>query len=228
MLKKKLNSQKTLCAVQTRLNSSRFPQKCFALLAGKPLLQHVLERCLLMDVKKCVLLVPQAEKSTFEDFIKHINFPVDVFGGNENNVLQRYHDATHFFSWQDNIMRVTGDNPLISVFLANQLIQNYQNKGISHYLGNPLGTGVELFTASELNFVSQNAIDPYEQEHVTPFFYRHPEIFHVDEPISPVISPLKSVTVDVPADLQRVEQILSLSPQWGINDFFLPQSFTDF
>ncbi|MGL5254909.1 MAG: cytidylyltransferase domain-containing protein [Brevinema sp.] len=227
MLKNSINISKIVCAVQSRINSSRFPEKCFALVKGRPLLQLVLERCLKMKIDECYLLVPNKEKTVFESFIKDLNLPITVFGGSEQDVLGRYAAASDFFSWQDAIMRVTGDNPLISVFLADQLAQKYPKDGIAHYLGNPLGTGVEIFMASNLLFASQNAVDPYEREHVTPYFYRHPELFRVEEWKSPVVSSLKLVTVDTPNDLKRVENILSVAPDWGVFNFDLPSDFID-
>lgn len=217
---------RVIAAVQARICSTRFPRKCFALLNGVPLLSHVLRRCLLMkNVKSCFLLVPAEEQSIFSDFLKKENLPVELFGGSSEDVLGRYAQAALYFGWKDPIMRVTGDNPFVSVFLADMLFCHFRGEGIAHYLGNPIGTGVEIFSVQDLLKCAKEAGDPYEREHCTPYFYRNPKLFTVSEPLCPVFVPNISATVDTPEDLLIVQALALKAPNWGIENFLLPEGF---
>lgn len=216
-----------LCAVQARLSSQRFPQKCFKPLCGKPLLAHVLRRCLMMQAcVRTVLLVPEEDKEIFSAFLQRENLPLELFAGSGPDVLGRYENAARFFRWEGAIMRVTGDNPLIGVFLADKLAESFSGEGIAHYLGNPLGTGVEIFSRDSLAIAFEQAQSPYQREHCTPYFYENPRLFKVSEPLCPVDSPNIRVTVDTPEDLKFVQKLCTLAPDWGIENFNLPLGFT--
>ncbi|SFB74327.1 spore coat polysaccharide biosynthesis protein SpsF [Brevinema andersonii] len=209
--------------IQARLGSKRFPGKIFAPLIGKPILTHVIQRVQAMkNIKNHALLVPDREIETFHDFIKKEKLDIQVFGGSELDVLKRYVDAARYFCVQNPIMRVTADNPLLSVFLANQLIDLFdETMDLAHFLGNPLGTGVEIVTPKALLSAHKNATSSTDKEHVTQYIYKNRQIFRVFEPQIQLSIPYDFVSVDTSQDLERVEKILAMNPEWGIKDFKL-------
>src|SRR5690348_13196312 len=103
---------KTVCIVQARTGSQRFPLKVLAALHGKPMLAHVLERAAAIPgVDEVCLAIPESDKR----LLGHL-WPVVSYGP-ENDVLSRYLNAACSRA-ADVIVRVTGDCPLLAPDLA--------------------------------------------------------------------------------------------------------------
>ena len=85
------------------------------------------------------------------------------------------------------VVRATGDNPLTSPAWQQRYLEEHAERGadLSHYLGCPLGTGVEVVEAEALFAAERDAAAPEEREHITTFLYRHPERFSIFEPLAP-------------------------------------------
>jgi spore coat polysaccharide biosynthesis protein SpsF len=166
--------------LQVRLHSRRLPRKALLPLQGEAVLTHVLRalkpipaavHALLTDSRSVDVLAPLAEAEGFS-----------VFVGPEEDVLARYLRAAEQYGVQ-RIIRCTGDNPLVSARAAEALLGVHQRDGydLSHYLNNPLGTGVEVVETAALREAHDRARDPYEREHITTYLYRHAEEFRVGE-----------------------------------------------
>jgi spore coat polysaccharide biosynthesis protein SpsF len=167
--------------IQARMSSTRLPGKSLMPLAGRPLIHHVVDRisaCLPID--KVVLATTD---SSADDILADwaINLGLDVYRGSELDVLGRFHGAA-MSSGASIIFRITADDPfkdpkvIESVF--NQLTDceldfSYNNNPPSF----PEGLDAEVFTFDALDRAAFEALDPFEREHVTQYFYRHPEIF---------------------------------------------------
>lgn len=97
------------------------------MLAGKPVLQHVLERVkqirgpIKYKQPKVIIAVPDTPQSEVMLQLAE-ELGVDNFCGSENNVLERYFEAARFFKF-DVIVRVTGDCPLINPKLCSEVLQ---------------------------------------------------------------------------------------------------------
>src|SRR5574338_145565 len=110
---------KTVCIIQARTTSERFPLKIFAGLRGRPMLAHVLERAaLIQGVDEVVLAVPDTDVR----LVSHL-WP-NVFGGPEKDVLKRYALAAEKYE-ADVIVRVTGDCPLLAPDLLSFALDKY-------------------------------------------------------------------------------------------------------
>lgn len=115
--------------IQARMTSKRFPGKVLAMLDGKPVIQHVVERCRAIrgPVKvtrpiKVVVAVPDTDES--EPLLNFVcnDLGVDNFCGSEDNVLERYMGAANFFKF-DVILRITADCPLIDPIVCSEVLQ---------------------------------------------------------------------------------------------------------
>lgn len=133
-----------------------------------------------------------------------------VFVGSEEDVLERYCMAAREYR-VDTVIRATGDNPLTSTALARSILTAHRETGadLSHYLGIPWGSGVEVIRSEALFVAEREATDPEEREHITTFLYRHPERFRIEEPAAPpeLRLPEARVTVDTEADYALVTRI---------------------
>ena len=212
--------EKIFIGIQSRVLSSRFPNKAFADILGIPLIVRVIQR--MQQIKHphiLALLVPENEISQYTQFLikYHINIP--VFGGDETNVLHRYYHAAKYFGSHDLIMRVTGDNPLLSPYLADLLIVYHHKKkcDLSHFLKNTFGTGVEIINFKTLEKSYQQASTVDELEHVTQYIYNNRNLFYIEEPISPYTSDIyTSLSIDYVEDIDLIENILKKYPNWDI------------
>ncbi len=214
------NSDKIFVGIQTRLNSTRFPRKAFAKILGVPLIVRVVQRIQLLPYDVAVLC-PIDEVKAFQDILSEYSINIPIFGGDENDVLARYYLATKHFGEYDFVVRVTGDNPLISVPLAQMLIDGYQYADLSHYLQNPLGTGVEMIKSSALEKSYLEATTSFQKEHVTQYIYQNPELFTIAEPVSPfILSEYSHLSVDNIEDMALIIRLLEEDPEWDISRFF--------
>jgi spore coat polysaccharide biosynthesis protein SpsF len=155
-----------------------------------------------------VLLTDEESKPALEPLAAECGF--DVFCGPKDDVLLRYALAAERYR-SDIVIRATGDNPLVSGELAASLLEMHRDKGadFSGFLGPPLGTGVEIIQTSALLTAREEAADPYEREHVSPFIYRRPDRFLVYRPQAPSETrfPAARVTLDTAEDYQCLQTI---------------------
>ncbi len=194
--------------VQVRLGSLRLPSKALLPLPGGSVIQHVMRavqgipaevRALLTDERSRDALMPHAQAEGFE-----------VLTGSPDDVLDRYCTACEKRD-VDRVVRVTGDNPLTSARFATSILALHEQAraDLSHYLGNPWGTGVEIIESRALFTARRHAAGSEEREHITTWMYRHPDGFTIIEPRAPEVSyfPEGRVTVDTEEDYRLVTRI---------------------
>ncbi len=156
---------------------------------------------LLTDQESLPLLGPVASAEGFQ-----------AMAGPDEDVLARYCMAIRAYSVQE-VVRVTGDNPLTSVRLARDIIAIHRTRGadLSHYLGVPWGSGVEVVNAEALLGAERDAREPEEREHITTYLYRHANRFRIVEEPAPGYGRAERlrVTVDTAEDLQAMRRIFA-------------------
>jgi len=201
---------KTGVLLQARLYSHRLPRKALLPLEGIPVFEHVLLAlrgirvdvyALLTDSRSVEALAPAAEEQGFS-----------VFVGPEEDVLARYARAVDHYGLQ-RLIRATGDNPLVSARAAEALMEIHgrEKYSLSHFLENPLGTGVEVVEAGALLEAASRTRDPFEREHITTYLYRHPEAFRIGEIRCPPkwAFPEARVTLDTEEDYALLQSIFA-------------------
>ena len=109
---------------------------------------------------------------------------VGVCRGSESDVLARYAGAARV-SKADLVIRVTADCPLIAPSLIDEMLGAVEKTGPWDHYSNvvertyPRGLDVEIVSARALVRAEREAKSAPEREHVTPYLYRHPELFRV-------------------------------------------------
>lgn len=169
--------------IQARMGSTRLPGKMMMTILGKPVIQQVFER---VDASKLINELWLATTTNSEDDIisqwadQHGVF---CFRGSSEDVLDRYYQANQIAN-ADILVRVTGDCPLIDVVVIDAAIQ-YYCEGSYDYVSNsqpptyPDGLDVEVFSAKTLARAWAEATLTSEREHVTPYIWKHPELFRL-------------------------------------------------
>lgn len=193
------------------MSSTRLPRKVMKMAAGKPLIQHLLERLSeSRAIEKIVLATSKDKKNdALVTFVKNLGY--DVFRGSENDVLDRYYQAAKQHS-TDGIVRITGDCPLIDYKVTDLVINKYL-EGHYDYVSNtkpptyPDGLDTEVFSFVALEKAWKEARRPYEREHVTPYLYQS-GLFKVCNVSNDVDLSKERWCVDEPEDYELVRTII--------------------
>ena len=196
--------------VQVRLGSTRLPRKAILPLPGGSVIQHVMRSLLAVPADVRALLTDEQSL----DVLRPVGVAEGwiVTSGPAEDVLARYCDACRLFDVQ-RVIRATGDNPLTSASLARSIIAVHErgHADLSHYLGCPWGTGVEVVETEALLASERLGHAQDEREHITTYLYRHPERFRIVEPQAPERAnlPAGRATVDTAEDYRRAQRIFA-------------------
>jgi spore coat polysaccharide biosynthesis protein SpsF len=212
-----------VAVVQARLGSTRLPGKCAADLAGRPLIAWVLGRlaraATLAEVR---LAIPEgAEDDPLAELAEGLGFPCTR--GSLEDVLDRFARAGRE-SEAEHVVRVSGDSPFTDPALVDAAVRAHLRSG-SEYTRNfqPMdiapGLCVEAIARAALERAAREASDPYDREHVTPYFYRVPGRFRtLRVPVSPeLMRPDLRLCVDTADDLAAMSAAAACFP--GRDDF---------
>lgn len=194
--------------IQVRLDSTRLPNKALLKLKGVTLIEHALRSLKKVNAERYIVVTTEDSIGKLEPIITSEGW--DFVVGPKEDVLKRFIMAIDQFGLTQ-IVRATGDNPLVSWELANILIDRHSQLGndYSGFLNNPLGTGVEVVESKALKIAYNSTNLPYDREHVTPYLYNNREHFKVyqEDAPNPYILKGTSVTVDTKDDFIRIEKL---------------------
>ncbi len=165
--------------IQARMSSTRLPGKTMLPLAGRRMLAHVVSRFKDAPVSGPLIVATSVEPS--DDFILSWSkgAGVQCYRGSERDVLLRFHSAAEKLDVKY-IIRATADNPLIwegAVAHLGRHIVEESCDYISYTAHLPLGLGIEIFTKEALGRANNEAKEPHQREHVTPYLYENRAIF---------------------------------------------------
>lgn len=197
--------------IQARCGSTRFPNKVFALIDGKPLLWHVVNRLkYATKIDDIIVATTICEKDDkIEEWCKENN--VHCFRGSEENVLNRYYSASQAFP-SDYVVRITADDPFKEPKVIDAVITKLIEKGYDHVTNNlppsfPEGLDCEAFKKSALDRSEKEAETTFEREHVTQYIYHHPEIFKIGNVSNAENLSYLRWTVDKDVDFEMVKAV---------------------
>ena len=196
--------------LQVRLHSHRLPRKALLPLEGLAVLTHVLRALKQIRVQKYALLTDPRSVDALAPLAEPEGF--SVFAGPEEDVLARYALAARNYDLR-RVIRATGDNPVVSARAAEALldIHHREDCDLSHFLDNPLGTGVEIVETRALLKAHEQARDPFEREHITTYLYRHAREFRVGEIPCPEkwAYPRARLTLDTEEDYALLQELFA-------------------
>lgn len=172
-----------LAIIQARMGSTRLPSKVLMNLAGKTVLDHVVER---VRESKFIDEIVVATTFSLQD-LEIVQFcaskKIRVFVGSEQDVLDRYYQAARLFK-PENLIRITSDCPMIDPEIIDSIGQqhiatkaDYTSNTIDETF--PDGLDAEIFRFSSLEKAWNEATLASDREHVTPFIKKNRELFKV-------------------------------------------------
>lgn len=202
---------KVVAVVQARMGSSRLPGKVLLSVQGKPLLEHLLAR--LQRCRRLSEVVVATTRERADEPIEQLcrQLGEACYRGSELDVLSRFQEAARWRA-AEAVVRITADCPLLDPEVVDRVVEFFQ-QGRFDYVSNcltrsyPRGLDTEVFSAGALEVAWREAGLDFEREHVTPFFYRHPERFALGQVASAVDLSHHRWTVDTPVDLELIRRI---------------------
>ncbi len=111
--------------IPIRLSNTRLPQKAMKLVNGKPIITYLIER--LLSAKKIRNIIICTTTNESDDPLVNLleKFNVEVFRGNENDILIRYLNAARKFE-TDFIISVDGDDVYTDTDYVDELVSIYE------------------------------------------------------------------------------------------------------
>ena len=197
--------------IQARMGSTRLPGKVLRSLAGKPVIEHIINRIQSVhEIDEIVLAIPSGtSEKPLEETAERM--AIKCVPGPEEDVLKRFIQAGTFCG-ADHVVRICADNPLLDLNLMRSLIQHHSNQSADYtFCGDviPLGTGSEVAKLSALETIAQKTSEPIYLEHVTTYFHDHPDAFHLERVPAPsyLYNGKFRLTLDTEEDFHLIDKI---------------------
>lgn len=196
------------------MGSSRLPGKSLMALAGRPLLDHVVERVLAMPKLADACLATSVSEPDSALAAVAAKNRIRLFRGSEWDVLERMRGAARWCA-ADVVVRVTGDCPFFAPDVGLDVINAFLLGGRdyvwndTHCSGFPDGTDVEVFTREALEAAADFSKRQTDREHVTPWIRENRRCGLVSNDKN--YSSLK-LSVDRPVDFELAREMYGVLP----------------
>ena len=169
--------------LQARTGSTRLPNKVLRPLGNQPLLSHCIAR-----LRRLGSVIVATSDLSKDDPVTEIaeRENVSCFRGAEEDVLDRYYRAAHYFQL-DYIVRATGDNPFVDFEEGRRVVDIIENTPVEYVTGLepvdgrqlPEGIGLEAFTMKTLERIWHEGHDSHHREHVNEYILENPSSFKI-------------------------------------------------
>lgn len=197
--------------IQARMSSTRLPGKVLLPLAGKPVLEHVVNRIAQCRTIGGIVVATSLEPSDYPIEQWCQKQAVACYRGSLHDVLDRYYQAA-LLHGADAIVRITADCPAIDPTIVDKIVQGFLDGGFEFFglAGEfPDGLDCTVFSFTAIERAWQDASLPSEREHVGPYIERNPNLFK-----SGKLEPFSGLahlrwTLDEPQDLTFLQEVFS-------------------
>lgn len=201
---------KAIILVAVRLKSKRLKNKALLNLFGKPLIVQLTQRLKKSKLSSDIVWCTSKKKvdDKLEILAKKIN--VKIYRGDAKDVMKRFILAAKKYR-ANNIVRVTGDNPLTDPQIIDFMIKSHlkSKKDYTSCNSIPFGVRSEVISLKILEKCHSMLADPNSSEYMT-WMLNRPDYFKTNElthPNSKINRPEISLTVDYPQEYKNVNEI---------------------
>lgn len=198
-----------------RVGSTRLPGKILRVLAGRTLLEHIVSR-IRIGAPECPIVVTtsvEASDDPLAELAGRLKIP--CYRGPLEDVAGRMLACARHYGW-DYVVRINGDNlfvdpPTLRAMLDTaaagtfDLVTNVPGRTF------PYGMSVEILRTSAFAEALKKADAPRYREHVTLWFYDHPDSCRmqaVKNTAAPDGAGLQ-LAIDTPDDFERAGYVLA-------------------
>lgn len=169
-----------IAIIQARMGSTRLPNKVLIDLAGKTMLQRVVDRVRQSRMLDDIVIATTTENSDqpIVDYCEKNG--IHYSRGSESDVLARYYESARKFN-AELIVRVTSDCPLFDASLMDQGIEKFLS-GKYDYVTNvlpptyPDGLDYSIISFAALSKAFHEAKLNSEREHVVPWIWKESDL----------------------------------------------------
>ena len=201
---------KTGIIIQSRQTSKRLKNKVFKKIGKLSIIEHIYRRLKLLKGIDIVFAIPNTKSNNkLNSHLKKLK--AKVYRGSENNVMQRYINASERYNIE-NIIRITGDCPFIDIDLIKKLITFFIRNKKYDYVSNilipsfPDGFDIEIFKSSALKKAYKIVTKKFDKEHVTTILRRDKQFKKYNFRLKKDFSFIK-LSVDTKSDLINLRKI---------------------
>jgi len=222
---------RVIASIEARMSSSRLPGKVLADICGQSALTRLLRRLRRAKTLDGIILATStnAADDALEQWANSQNLP--VYRGSEDDVLARVVGAQQQMR-SEIVVEVTGDSTLldpeiidlgVTTFLENDcdVVANVSKQSF------PMGVDVQVYRLCDLEAIAQTIFDPPVREHVSLYFYEHPEKYRIFHLFAPPrwTAPDYRFQLDYPEDLRFISEVYRrLEPDYG-DEFGIEEIF---
>lgn len=206
--------------LQARMSSQRLPGKVLQTIQNKPLLKFLIES--LKQAKNINKIVVATSIEQTDDLIAEfcVQNQIECFRGDLTNVASRYQAIIEQYHPQG-FVRVCGDSPLLDYRLIEQAVDLFLNQRCDVVTNVrprtfPVGQCVEVVKSTTFTKTYPLLTETFDQEHVIPYFYRHPDTFSIynfsaTKPCAEV-----RLSLDTAEDLNNLQNLIAKmdKPHW--------------
>lgn len=213
---------RVVASIEARMGSSRLPGKVLKDIGGVSAMTRLLRRLRLCERLDDIVLATSTNPGddALEAWAKSEG--VLCYRGSEDDVLERVVGAQSFAK-SDIVVEITGDCILTDPQMVDMAIHTYFENECDAVTSNtrrayPMGMGAQVFSLEKLAHVCATIDDAAVHEHVSLYFYEHPELYRVIYLMPPKRwhEPEWRFQIDYPEDLEFTREIYKrLEPQYG-------------
>ena len=226
-MKVSASEQRTIAVIQARMSSSRLTGKVLMPLAGKTVLDHVIDAAMAAPGLEKVIVATSVD-TTDDAIVRHCaERGTDVHRGSLLDVLDRFLSVIEAEGLDDDdaVVRLTADCPLLDPWLIGLVVERYRQGDVA-FVSNtdpvswPDGLDCEMFSVAALRAAGKEAVKSEDREHVGPFIRRNRARF----PSANVRCPSGNYeahrwTLDTQADYNFLVQVSDRLGPDGIHSF---------
>ena len=214
---------KVVASIEARMGSSRLPGKVLMNIGDISVIKLLVTRLQMCQTLDDIIIATTVDQED-EPLVKWCqDNGIKYYRGSQDNVLNRVVNAHKSVS-SDIIVEITGDCPFtdpqvvdlgVETFLQNEcdFLTNCEKSNFIE------GIYVQIFTYKSLEHVDKTINDPAVKEHVSLYFYDHPESYktiHLMALNSWKLDNKCRTQLDYPEDLLFLNSLMSkLNPKFG-------------
>lgn len=211
-----------VASIEARMGSSRYPGKVLADIHGKPALTRLVDRLRYCKTLDAIIVATTTGSGDDPIAAWAEREKVAIFRGDEDDVLQRVVDANRSMDGEI-VVEITGDATLTDPEVVDLAVKTFvQNDcdvvSTTWKKSFPIGIDAQVFSLEALAEVAKTVFDPPVREHVSLYFYEHPEryrIIHLEAPEAARAPDLR-LTLDYPSDRDMIDSVFArLEPEHG-------------
>ena len=204
---------KIAAIILSRYDSTRLPGKALLKIAGRPIIQYVIELCKSINNISDVVLATTNRKID-DNLVKFAESQkIKVVRGSHKDVAGRFLQSMDDLDL-DGAIRVNGDSPLNNVSLLNFGMKIFQNNKFDLVTNvkdrtYPAGMSMEIISKKAM-IAAYNKIKSHDhKEHVTKYFYDNYDLFKIYSVTQKNYDYSKvNLAVDTAEDLNKINWIV--------------------